>query len=156
MKSTTVFALIIASFFISCGQETKNSKSESTSPSKEQMRAKNGEEVWVIVTYVKDELKPEFEKFIKEVFYPALHKSQSPMSKLQLNSTRWLEPANQNEDKTWTYVWIMDPVVPNGDYDIPTLLNKEYGEAKGKEHWAKYQTFWAKPVDAHMLKQTSF
>jgi len=36
-----------------------------------------------------------------------------------------------------------------------TLLNNEYGEAKGTEHWVKYQTFWAKPVEAHILKQTS-
>jgi hypothetical protein len=155
MKLATVFALVIASIFVSCGEETKNSKSESIPLSKEQMRAKNGDEVWVIVTYVKDGLKPEFEKWIKEVFYPALHKSQNPMNKLQLNSTRWLEPMHQNEDKTWTYAWIMDPVVPNGDYDIQTLLNKEYGEAKGTEHWVKYQTFWAKPVEAHVLKQTS-
>lgn len=78
------------------------------------------------------------------------------MKKDQLKVTRWLEPAHQNEDKTWTYVWIMDPIIPNTDYDIPTFLNMEYGEEKGKEHWAKYQTFWAKPVEAHMLKQTSF
>ena len=156
MKSASVFALMITFFLLSCGQETKNSKPETQPLPREQMRAKSGDEVWIIVTYVKDELKPEFEKWIKEVFYSALHKSQNPMDKLQLNSTRWLEPAHQNEDKTWTYVWIMDPVVPNGDYDIPTLLNKEYGEAKGTEHWVKYQTFWAKPVEAHILKQTSF
>ena len=120
------------------------------------MRAKIGEEVWIIVSYIKNDSKSEFEKWIKEIFYPALQNSKNPMNKLQLNSTRWLEPANQNEDKTWTYVWIMDPVVPNGDYDIPTLLNKEYGEATGTEHWEKYQTFWAKPNEAHILKQTSY
>ncbi|MBK9734297.1 MAG: hypothetical protein IPO92_04735 [Saprospiraceae bacterium] len=156
MKFTSVFVLIITIFLFSCGQETKNSKSESISPSKEQMRAKIGEEVWIIVSYIKNDSKSEFEKWIKEIFYPALQNSKNPMNKLQLNSTRWLEPAHQNEDKTWTYVWIMDPVVTNGDYDIPTLLNKEYGEAKGTDHWVKYQTFWAKPTEAHILKQTSY
>ena len=156
MKFTPVFVLFIAIFLFSCGQETKNSTSETISPSKEQMRAKIGEEVWIIVSYIKNDSKSEFEKWIKEIFYPALQNSKNPMNKLQLNSTRWLEPANQNEDKTWTYVWIMDPVVPNGDYDIPTLLNKEYGEATGTEHWEKYQTFWAKPNEAHILKQTSY
>ena len=85
MKSAMVFALMFASIFVSCGEEPINSKSESVPLSKEQMRAKNGEEVWIIVTYVKNELKPEFEKWIKEIFYPALHKSQNPMNKFPLH-----------------------------------------------------------------------
>lgn len=156
MKPVSIFTLMITFFFLSCGQETKNLNSDTQPLPREQMRAKNGDEVLIIVTYVKDELKPEFEKWISDVLYAALNKTTNPMKKDQLKVTRWLEPAHQNEDKTWTYVWIMDPIIPNTDYDIPTFLNQEYGEEKGKEHWAKYQTFWAKPVEAHILKQTSF
>ncbi|MBK9335619.1 MAG: hypothetical protein IPM98_03115 [Lewinellaceae bacterium] len=105
---------------------------------------------------MKEASKSEFEQWVKDVFYPALRKSESPMHEAQLNATRWLEPAGQNEDKTWTYAWIMDPVVPKADYDIPTLLNTAYGEEKvrptGKPTWH----FWAKPVDMHVLKQTTY
>ena len=155
MKSTSICLLIIAAFFFACGQETKT-PSTTPAPTKEQMRAKNGEEVWLIVTHVKGDQKPAFEQWVKEVFYPALHKSQNPMHKAQLNATRWLEPAAQNEDKTWTYAWIMDPVVPKADYDIPTLLNTAYGEEKGKAHWEAYMAFWAKTADAHILMQTAY
>lgn len=156
MKSIFICILLMATSFLTCGQEPKNSPSNTSSHTKEQMRAKAGEEVWIIITYVKDDAKSAFEKWIKEVFYPALHKSKNPMNKAQLNATRWLEPAHQNEDKSYTYVWIMDPIVPNGDYDITALLNTAYGEAKGKEYWDQYQAFWAKPVEAHILKQTGY
>ncbi|MEK7257227.1 MAG: hypothetical protein AAB316_20910, partial [Bacteroidota bacterium] len=138
-----------------CRQETPPSAPEVAPASDGQTRAKNGDEVWIIVTYVKDEIKSDFEKWVKDVLYAALYKTTNPMKKDQLKVTRWLEPTQQNEDKTWTYVWIMDPVIPNTNYDIPTFLNQEYGEEKGKEHWATYQTFWAKPVEAHVLKQSS-
>ena len=148
--------LLIASFFYACAQDTKNATPNVNTPTKEQMRAKTGQDVWVIVTYVKDDSKSAFEQWAKTIFYPALQQSENPMHKAQLNATRWLEPAGQNEDKTWTYAWIMDPVVPDANYDIPLLLNTAYGEEKGKAHWEKYQTFWAKPVEAHVLKQTAY
>ena len=156
MKSTFVCTLMMATFFSALAQDTKNVTPNATPPTKEQTHAKTGEEVWVIVNYVKEDSKLAFEQWIKRVFYPALEKSQNPMTKEQLNATRWLEPARQNEDKTWTYVWIMDPVVPNADYDILNLLNTAYGEEKGKAHWEKYQTFWSKPLEAHILKQTAY
>lgn len=155
MKSTSICVVIITAFLLACGQETKT-PSATAAPTKEQMRAKTGEEVWVIVTHVKGDQKPAFEQWVKEIFYPALQKSKNPMHKAQLQSTRWLEPAAQNEDKSWTYAWIMDPVLPKADYDIATLLNTAYGEEKGKAHWEAYMAFWAKPVEAHILKQTAY
>ena len=153
LKSIILFLIIVA--FFSCKDETKNTKSDVIAPAKETMRAKTGDDVLIVVSYIKNESKAEFEKWIKDVLYAALNKTSSQMKKDQLMRTRWLEPAQQNEDKSWTYVWIMDPIIPNTDYDISTFLNKEYGEEKGKIYWAKYQTFWAKPVEAHTLKQTS-
>lgn len=153
MKFKAIFFAMLAFCLISCGQKTENVKSENLS--REQMRAKYGDEVLIVVTYVKDESKSDFEKWINDVLYAALNKTKNPMKIDQLKVTRWLVPTHQNEDKTWTYVWIMDPIIPNTDYDIPTFLNKEYGEEKGKEHWEKYQTFWAKSVEVHALKQTS-
>ena len=156
MKPMLICALFLGTINVVDAQDTKIVKSNTTPIAKEQARAKSGEDVWVIVTYVKEVSKPEFEQWIKEVFYPALYKSEDPKTKQQLNATRWLEPSRQNEDKTWTYVWIMDPVVPNADYDILSLLNKAYGEEKGKAYWEKYQTYWSKPVEAHILKQSAY
>ncbi len=156
MKAMAVCTLLLTVILFACGQESQNATPKTTVPIKEQMRAKTGEEVWIIVTYVKADKKPAFEQWVKAVFYPALHKSENPMHEAQINATRWLEPAGQNEDKTWTYAWIMDPVVPKADYDIPTLLNAAYGEEQGNAHWEAYMAFWAKPVDMHILKQTTY
>ena len=154
MKALVMFALLTTLPFVTYGQETKNAAPSTAT--KEQVRAKAGQDVWIVVTYVQDAARPEFEKWVKEVFYPALQKSANPMHQDQLNNTRWLEPASQNEDKSWTYVWIMDPVVPKADYDIPTMLNAAYGEEKGKAHWEKYQTFFVKAPEIHILKQTGY
>lgn len=152
MKAIVMFFLLTALPFVTYGQ-TNAAPNTATN---EQVRAKAGQDVWIVVTYVKDAARPEFEKWVQEVFYTALQKSANPMHQDQLNNTRWLEPASQNEDKSWTYVWIMDPVVPKADYDIPTLLNATYGEVKGKEHWEKYQTFFVKGPEIHTLKQTGY
>jgi hypothetical protein len=78
------------------------------------------------------------------------------MKKAQLKVTRWLEPVHQNTDSTWTYSWIMDPVIPNTDYDILTFLKNEYGNETGEKHWQTYLTFMAREPIIVGLKQTSY
>jgi hypothetical protein len=123
---------------------------------KESTRAKTGDNILVVIVKVKDESKQEFELWIKDVLYSALNKSKSEMKKAQLKATRWLEPVRQNEDSTWTYSWIMDPLIPNTNYDIPRFLDLEYGEELGKKHWEKYMTFMAELPQTMVLKQTDF
>ena len=48
--------------------------------------------------------------------------------------TRVLHPVEPEEDGTYTYLFIMDPVVPRGDYDIENLLKKMYDEQKATEY----------------------
>ena len=120
------------------------------------MPAKSGETVLVVVTDIKNEKKTAYESWIKDVLYAALYKSQNPMKKDQLKVTRWLRPVRQNADSTWTYAFIMDPAIPKTDYDIPTFLKQEYGEEKGKKYADQYETFLAKPIVIHALKQTEY
>lgn len=119
-------------------------------------RAKNDEMVFIVVVKVKNESKQEFEKWIKDVLYSALYKSESEIKMAQLKATRWLEPVEQNEDSTWTYSWIMDPLIPKTNYDILKFLNSAYGEELAEEHWKKYLTFMATPPQSIVLKQTNY
>jgi len=48
--------------------------------------------------------------------------------------TRFLHPAEQNEDGTYTSVFLMDPLVEDADYDIVSLLTKAYGQEKAEEY----------------------
>ncbi|MCB0686220.1 MAG: hypothetical protein KDC53_06835, partial [Saprospiraceae bacterium] len=64
-------------------------------------RAKTNDIVYSISATVSDSDKERFEKWIKDVLYSALYKSDNPMKKAQLKATRWLEPLNANADSTW-------------------------------------------------------
>ena len=121
---------------------------------KESTRANFNDQILIVIVKIKDETKAEFDTWIKDVLYEALYKSESQMKKAQLKATRWLEPVRQNKDSSWTYSWIMDPLIPDTNYDIPRFLNLEYGEEMGKTHWDKYLTFMAAPPQSIVLKQT--
>ncbi|MDX1941309.1 MAG: hypothetical protein SFU99_12205 [Saprospiraceae bacterium] len=119
-------------------------------------QAKEGEQVWIITVTVKNEHKSNFEKWISEVMYPALRNSKDKMRQGQLKSTRWLTPAAQNADQTWTYAWIMDPVVTGADYDIPNLLKQAYGEEMANKHWEAYLSYLTKEPEMIALIQTNY
>jgi len=119
-------------------------------------RANLNDQVLIVLVTIKDESKQAFDAWVKDVLYDALYNSDSEMKKAQLKTTRWLEPARQNKDNTWTYSWIMDPVIPNTNYDIPRFLDLEYGVELGKKHWDKYLTFMAAPPQSILLNQTDY
>lgn len=114
MKNIHFFLLLVAFLLPLCAH----------AQSKSYTRSKEGDQVWLIVNYVKAESKQAFEKFMEEVFFKALTTSKIPERAEQYQKTRWLLPAQQNEDGTWTYVFIMDPVVPfsttGNFYNTPT------------------------------------
>ena len=117
-------------------------------------RAKESEKVWVIVNFIKDEAKADYLSWMNTYFFPALKNSKDPVIQKQYQCTRWLEPLRQNADKTWTYAFIMDPVVPNANYDITFLLKQTYGEEKGGELAKQMESYFALPTTAYALMQS--
>jgi hypothetical protein len=121
-------------------------------PISAQVAENNPSKVWVIVNYIKDNAKADYEKWMTDIFFKPMNKTKDPLL-AQLNaSTRWLSPAQQNSDKTWTYVFLMDPVIPNANYDIESYLQSTYGEAQGKVYMTQYQSFIASAPQIHVLK----
>ena len=117
-------------------------------------RAKESEKVWVIVNFIKDEAKADYLSWMNTYFLPALSNSKDPVIQKQYQCTRWLEPLRQNSDKTWTYAFIMDPVVPNANYDIAFLLKQTYGEEKGAELSKQMESYFALPTLVYALMQS--
>lgn len=113
----------------------------------------NKPKVWIIVSYVKENAKTDYEKWMTDIFFEPMKTTQDTILKKQFDATRWLTPARQNEDKTWTFVFLMDPVIPKGDYDIEHFLIKTYGEAKGKDYFKQYEGFVALPPQVHVLNK---
>ena len=121
--------------------------------SKTNTKAREGDQVWLIVNYVKAESKREFEQFMEDVFFKVLTTSRDPQRAEQYQKTRWLTPAQQNEDRTWTYAFIMDPVVANANYDIEKLFQEQYSPEKSAELFRQYESYVARS-DFHVIVQS--
>ena len=88
----------------------------------EEIRAREGEDVWVMLNHVRAERREAFEDFLHEILMPAL----AHVHPETYNKTRILHPTVPNKDGTYTYVFLMDPVVPDGIYGISSILYKFY------------------------------
>ena len=116
---------------------SNNSANAQARPAKKHTIAAAGDSVWVIVNHVKADKRTEFEHFVHVTFWGEA-KKLSPSLQAAFHQTRVLYPTHQEKDGTYSYVFIMDPVIPGGNYDIAALLKKEYGDRKGAEY---YETF---------------
>jgi len=87
--------------------------------------------MWVILNHVKADRRANFEAFLYERLLPALQKaSASDQTSAKLHKqTRVLVPKEANSDGTYTYIWVMDPVVPGADYDYRAILERAYSKA---------------------------
>lgn len=95
--------------------------------------AKEGDTVWVIVNHVKADKREQFERFVHEIFWPGA-KNLRPAVQQVFQQTRVLHPIQAEADGTYSYLFIMDPVVPGADYDIENLIRKMYEEKKANEY----------------------
>ena len=95
-------------------------------------QAKPGEPVVIVITTVKAGKQQQFEDFMAK-FGAALDKAVKvdATTKKVATQTRALYPAKPNADGTFTYVVLMDPVVPDPNAtDVPTILRKVLSEAE--------------------------
>ena len=167
MKNPICLFLVVGIMLISSCQSQDGSKqteeekavltnSATNEKGKEAMRAKEGETTLLIINYVKDESKMEYEKFMNEIFFDLLLSSKKPLMKAQYNQTRWLSPTRQNEDGTWTYAFFMDPLVENGNYEFPPLFEEKYSKEESEKLIGQYESFMASPPQVHSLIQTRY
>ncbi|MDF1560230.1 MAG: nuclear transport factor 2 family protein [Bacteroidales bacterium] len=86
--------------------------------------------VLIIYNYVKADKVEDFKKFNNEFLHPLFLKENNAAAM----SARMLEPLRANEDGTYTYIYLMDPVVSTpGAYAFLPPLSKEYGEERARE-----------------------
>ncbi len=96
---------------------------------KECLRAVDGEKIWVLVNHVKPDRRQEFERFMHEIIKQIAVRSEPHV----LNRTRILHPTEPNEDGTYTYIFLADPFVPDGEYNIEKLLSLAYSPEEADE-----------------------
>lgn len=110
--------------------------------------AKEGDTIWVLINHVKGDKKKQFERFVHEVFWDGSAKLNQEEQRV-FKQTRVLHPTRQEEDGSYKYIFIMDPVLKGGNYDIGQLMEKIYGPEKAKEYGRLYD-------EAVLEEQTSY
>ncbi len=118
---------------------------------RENIRAAEGERVWVLLNHVKADKWEQHERFILEILWPAAHEADPAAAR----HSRFLQPAAQNEDGTYTSVFLMDPVIEGSDYEILSLLKKTYGEDKAEEYLKLWSESLASPQVGYEVIQSA-
>tara|TARA_B100001750_G_C14883869_1_gene291797 strand:+ start:43 stop:471 length:429 start_codon:yes stop_codon:yes gene_type:complete len=120
--------------------------------------ASSGESMWVILNHVKADKRQEFEKFVYEILLPALKEDAKVdlTSKKIIEQTRMLEPSRSNKDSSYTYIWLMDPIVKDADYSYPGILNKVYSPEETKKYISMNDECLVSPQIGYRVKRGSW
>ena len=122
-------------------------------PKPKRNTAQAGDKVWVIVNSVKADKRAQFERFVTAIFWPGAAKL-SPAEQRVFRQTRVLNLTAPEADGTYSYLFIMDPLILGANYEIDHLLQKEYGAAKATEYLKLYGSSLAGKQHQYLMVQT--
>lgn len=147
----TVFFLLIvfAMFMLNSDQNAQTTKDQPGST----MRAAKGDTVWVLLNHIKTDKCEQFEKFVHEIFWGEATRLD-PASQQAFQQTRVLHPVEMNKDSTYTYIFLMDPVITGRSYKISYYLKKMYSEEKAKEYGKMLNDCYASPQTGYTVVQS--
>jgi hypothetical protein len=148
----TVFFILLflfSIFMINPDQKAQTTKEQSGST----VRASKGDTVWVLLNHIKADKCEQFEEFVHEILWPIALKLE-PADQQVAKQTRVLHPVGMNKDSTYTYVFLMDPVIPGASYEVMYYLKKGYGEEKAKEYSKMFEECYASPQVGYTLIQS--
>lgn len=151
MKNLLQLSLLFTFVLVSC-----STFAQVDGTIKEKIRAKQGDKMLLVINYVKAEVKEDYMKFMEEVFFDAVVHSNTPLLQEQHRKTRWLLPQGQNEDQSWTFVYLMDPLVEEGDYQFPSVLQEKYTKEKVEALMKQYDAYLAAPPKIYPLIQSKY
>ena len=77
-------------------------------------------------------------------------------SKKIIGQTRMLEPKRANKDSSYTYIWLMDPIVKDADYSYPGILNKVYSPEETKKYISMNDECLVSPQIGYRVKRGSW
>ncbi len=119
---------------------------------KENLRAVDGEKMWVLLNHVKPDRRKEFERFMHEIIKPIGVDSEIHV----LNRTRILHPTGPNENGSYTYIFLMDPFVADGEYNFDKLLSLAYSPEEARELVKLYNESLVSPQEGYEVTQVAW
>ena len=117
--------------------------------------SKQGDPMWVILNHVKADKRQQFEKFAYKVLLPALEENAKSnlTTRIMIGQTRMLEPRRANKDSSYTYIWLMDPLVKDAIYSYPGILKRVYSPEETKKYISMNNECLVSPQVAYPVKQ---
>ena len=145
LKRTITFAV---AFILCTGLYAQNNSNISSV-------AAPGDPMWVILNHVKADKRAQFEKFVYEILLPALEENAKNDSKTRnlIEQTRMLEPRRANKDSSYTYIWLMDPIVKDADYSYPGILNRVHSPEETEKYISMQKECLVGPQVSYRVKQ---
>lgn len=108
---------------------------------RETIRAHRDEDMLVFLNHVRPEKCEVFEYFLHSILMPAIAHTHPET----YNKVRVLHPSTSNKDGTYTYIFLMDPVIPDGIYNISSILYEFYRPELAKEYMKIWEEALASP-----------
>jgi uncharacterized protein (TIGR02246 family) len=105
------------------------SGSSTSAASGQPPRAAPGDSVWVILNPVRADRRSDFEEFVR-VFWGAGVRASNAKTRESFTHTRVLYPARANPDGTYTYLFVMDPLLTGANYNIQSLAHEVLPDAE--------------------------
>ncbi len=115
------------------------------------VRAAPGQTMWVVLNHVRADHRDQFERFVHDIVKP-MAEEHAPD---QFRQFRMLHPTRSNDDGTYTYAFLMDPLVVGGDYSFDGLTDV-YGAEKAREYLQLWQDTLASPQVGYEVVQSSW
>jgi hypothetical protein len=109
-------------------------------------RAQAGDTVYLVEHYVRPESRQQFEEFVDGVLWPAFQRAAATnaVRGRMLQQSRLLRPVTPNDDGTYTYTFILDPLVTGESYSVLDLLREVHPEEAAKQHYERFTETWAR------------
>jgi hypothetical protein len=156
MKKNFRFISVFVLLFITLCliSSTSLKRQPATEPSNSLNRAAQGDTVWVVLNRIKSDKCHQFEKIIHEIFWPKAE--VLPLDEQQAFAhTRFLHPVKMNDDSSYVYVFLMDPVLPGANYSILYYLKKMYGQEQGKAYFQMFQECYVQKQEGYAVIQSA-
>ena len=117
--------------------------------------APSGDPMWVLLNHVKADKRQQFEKFVYEILLPAPEENAKNDLKTRnlIEQTRMLEPRRANKDSSYTYIWLMDPIVKKADYSYTGILSRVHSPEETKKYISMHNECLVSPQVAYRVKQ---
>jgi hypothetical protein len=117
-------------------------------------RAVEGDTLFLAFHDIKAENKEEYERLVHDMLLDRISEADQQAEFIS-TKVRMLHPTEANEDETYTYLFIFDPMY-SGDYGFNNynLYTKIYGEEKGTELDEQFAATMAGSQRSYLMVQS--